>query len=392
MRSSAQGLLALAVVLSCTSVAEAQQRRATRPYQGQAPIQSQYVPRQQQQTPRVAARPRSGPDRGPALDLPRGEDVVKQEVLATIISQVVLGGLDNPTAIVIQPKSNEIFIAEAGSGVIGRLNDVPGKYALEPVIDGFETAEDESTGGIQSIVFGDKSTLTVACRGGEDEQALVHFFRIPPAGSITAADSKSTLQVAPEGEALHPEALALEYIGGKLFAVGRGEAMRGFLCDMEWNESGETGCSLITNRPGEVNRPTAVVPGVRGQILVANMGEANDQADSTILIYDPQSGRTLASVATGLCDLVALAVSPKSGRLYGLDMAGNSASPGGLYRLDLKNEDGEMVCKPARMMTLDRPTGMAFRPDGELLITTKGTHSKEYEGGLLVRIYNDSEL
>jgi hypothetical protein len=122
------------------------------------------------------------------------------------------------------------------------------------------------------------------------------------------------------------------------------------------------------------------------------MGEPIDKPDSTILIYDPNSGRSLASVASGLYDLVALAVSPKSGRLYGLDLADGAPTAGGLYRLDLKNEDGEMICKPARMMTLNRPVAMAFRPDGELMIVTLDTHTREYQGGLLVRIYNDSEL
>lgn len=402
MPSTAKYLLALALGFGLAASAQGQQRRTypdARNYQPSAQrtnpstVRSQYEPRQQQPPQqRVAARPRPGQDQGPNIDLPRGEGIVKQEVLATIVSQVVLGGLNNPRAVAIQPKSGEVFVAEAGLGRIGQLNDVPGKYAMLPIIEGFETADEGETAGIQSMTFGDKFTLIASSRAADDRQALVHFFRIPPAGSIDAADAQSTIQVAPAGEALNPEILALQFIDQKLFAAGRAPAMRGFLCELMWDEAGDTGCSLITKRSGDVNRPTAIIPGVRGQMLVANMGEPTDQTDSTILIYDPQSGRSLASVATGLYDLVALAVSPTSGRLYGLDLADGASTAGGLYRLDLKNEDGEMVCRPSRMMTLNRPMAMAFRPDGELMIVTLGTHTREFEGGLLVRIYNDSEL
>ena len=97
-------------------------------------------------------------------------------------------------------------------------------------------------------------------------------------------------------------------------------------------------------------------------------------------------------MATGLHDIVGLAISPQSGRLYAVDFASIAPEEGGLYRLDLKKDEGEMVCRATRLMPLDRPTAMAFTPDGTLFVTSLGSLNREHEGGLLIRVYNDSKL
>jgi glucose/arabinose dehydrogenase len=388
MRRIIACMLALAFVSSLAPMADAQQRR---PYpQRGAQYPQSAAQRGGHYAPRVASRPRTPGDRGPAVALPKEKDVVKQEITGTVISQVVLGGLKRPTAVAIQPKSGELFIAEAGAGRIGRLNDVPGSYDILSVIDGFSADGDSENSGLQNIAFADKYTLIVAT-GEADGQSAVQVYRIPPAGSIEAGDLRSVLDVAPEGQPLAARSLALAWIDDKLFLAGRG-ASRGFLTDIQWNDDGQNACHLLTKRPGEVNSPTAMTQGPRGELLVANMGGSGDQTDSTLLIFDIPSSEARASVAVGLRDLVAVALSPRTRLLYGLERTGGGSQPGGLYRLDVKEDEGELICVPARLMTLNQPTAMAFAPDGTLFIVTDASHAADHEGGLLVRIYNESQL
>jgi DNA-binding beta-propeller fold protein YncE len=376
-------MLVLAASLSLLQRAEAQRavpQPRYRPYHN--PSQGA------EYTPRTAARSRArSAERAPAQ--PKAGDIVKQEITSTIISQVVLGGLEQPVAVAIQPKTNKVFVAEAGKGRIARLNDVPNKYELLSVIDGFEPAAEGASAGLQSIAFLDKYNLVVANRNAS-EQTLVDVYHLLPAGKIEAADVRSHLELASDGQPLVAEQIGLALINQKLFVAGRG-VERGFLAEIESPGDEQTACHLITNRAGEVDSPTAVAAASR-QLWIANVGSPGEQADSTLSIYDPASGKTTATIVTGLRDMVGLAVSPRSGRLYAVDRAASGTEQGGLYRLDVSEDEGELVCNPAKLMTLDQPTALAFTPDGELFIVTLASHTNEHKGGLLVRIYNESQL
>ena len=147
MRIHLCGLLALA---RC-EVSEAQAQQYRQGYSRTRPRPQMANPNA---VPQMAARPQRPPTGQPG-------DVVEQQVLSTIMSQVVLGGLDNPAGIAIQPKSNDVFVAETGAGRIGRLNDVPGQYALIPVLAGFEQLDSSYEVGPQALAFVDKYTLAV---------------------------------------------------------------------------------------------------------------------------------------------------------------------------------------------------------------------------------------
>jgi hypothetical protein len=114
-------------------------------------------------------------------------------------------------------------------------------------------------------------------------------------------------------------------------------------------------------------------------------------ADSRLTFFDSRNGRPYLDVPTGLNDITSLAISPK-GHMYAVDFSHIDPNEGGLYRIDLIKDAGEWICQPARLMTLASPSAIAFREDGELLITTFKSHNNEHKGGLLIRVYNDSKL
>jgi glucose/arabinose dehydrogenase len=122
------------------------------------------------------------------------------------------------------------------------------------------------------------------------------------------------------------------------------------------------------------------------------MGSATTPADSSLAVFDLHTNKRVAYVATGLHDVVGVAVSPRTNRIYAVDFASAATDQGGLFRLDLVTEDGETVCKTTRLMPLDRPSALAFAPDGTLFITTWGSLSEAHQEGCLVRIYEDSQL
>lgn len=374
--------LALAAALAGFAAAEAQaQQRRPQNYR---------QPQQQAQRPTNVARRPSAPRQAP----PQPGEKVKEEILTTIYSQVVIGGLTNPSGVAVRPNSDEVFIADSGAGQIVRLNDVPGQYELIPVITGFPR-EEYGKGpkyqiGPLGLCFLNKYTLVVGDGGQADGKDLVRVYRVPHAGTIAADETLQTLGPL-QGE-------------GNFFGIAATDRALWVTCNGAGSEGWLAKAPLTNFEPGELkpftstrdatksNFPSAITVGRQGQLIVSQMGETSIPGDSLLTVYDPNNGRLLMNCTTGLHDIVALALSPQTGRIYALDFSWIAPEEGGLYRLDLARDGGELICQPTLLMQLDRPSAMAFAEDGTLFITTYGAHTGEHNGGLLVRVYNDSKL
>lgn len=399
MQSAARFAIALFIVVGLADLSLAQQRRPSNvPSQNRRPTSSQQgqrVPQQQQQ--RVANRP-TQPQTNQSGQA--GQET-KQEVLSTIFSQVVVGGLKNPAGVAVQPKSDEVFIADSGAGQIVKLKDVPGAYELLPVITGFplDTYGKNPTYeiGPLSLAFLNKYTLVVGEGGLPDGQDVVRVYRVPHAGSINASEMQQ--QLGPLRENAASEGVAGNFFGAlatatDLFVTCNGADTNGWIAKAPLSD-GEVGELVPFIRTRDVTgaaRPAAITLGRQGQIVVSQMGELHTPNDSLLTVYDPKSGGLLMNVATQLHDVTGVAISPQSGRIYAVDFSWMAPEEGGLYRLDLVKDGPETICKPTLLMSLDRPSALAFAPDGTLFITTFGSHTAEAKGGLLVRIYNDSKL
>ena len=70
--------------------------------------------------------------------------------------------------------------------------------------------------------------------------------------------------------------------------------------------------------------------------------------------------------------MVALDFSPKTGQLFALDLAWNQPADAGLYQLVATFQDGRPSLTAKRILTLERPTAMAFHSDGRLFLTVLG--------------------
>ncbi|MBX3415457.1 MAG: hypothetical protein KF708_22425 [Pirellulales bacterium] len=401
MRFAVRFAIALSVVAALVDTGLAQQRRpSTQQQQPQyrrpsGTPQAQRPP--QQPTQRVANRP-AQPQ---ATQGGQAGEVTKQEVLTTIFSQVVIGGLKNPCGVAVQPKSDEVFIADSGAGQIVKLKDVPGAYELLPVITGFPT---DTYGknptyeiGPMGLAFLNKYTLVVGEGGLPEGQDVVRVFRVPHAGSIDAGDVLQQLgplrasagSATGEGNFFGALATATD-----LFVTCNGDSSNGLIAKapIQDGEVGELVPFINSRQVTGAARPAAIALGRQGQLVVSQMGDLHTPNDSLLTVYDPKAGGLLMNVATQLHDVTGVAISPQSGRIYAVDFSWMAPEEGGLYRLDLVKDGPETICKPTLLMSLDRPSALAFAPDGTLFITTFGSHTAEQKGGLLVRIYNDSKL
>jgi hypothetical protein len=121
-----------------------------------------------------------------------------------------------------------------------------------------------------------------------------------------------------------------------------------------------------------VDAPVGITISERGEIVVGQFGENNKPHDSLLTFYSAKTGMKIMNLETGLYDITALAYSPKTKLLYATDFAWMAESEGGLFRLDSDPQNPATALKSVKIAPLDKPTAMAFAPDGTLYITVIG--------------------
>jgi hypothetical protein len=120
-----------------------------------------------------------------------------------------------------------------------------------------------------------------------------------------------------------------------------------------------------------IKAPAGVTISPRGEVVIGQMGEAGPQRDSRLSFFNANTGKQLLDLETGLYDVAALAYS-RMGNLYALDIAWSDEKAGGLFRLDAARESNAPSIRAVQIAPLERPTAMAFAPDGTLYVTLLG--------------------
>jgi hypothetical protein len=316
---------------------------------------------------------------------------------------VVASGLYNPTSVAIRPETGEVFICDSGAGRIVMLKGNDG--AVTPIITGFPR---DSYGkgpvfdiGPLGIAFLGKGTLVVGDGGSLDGEEHVRIYALaPPKDSqdpnainpLTVYDSKWRLgPIVPSPEAGRGEGnfYGVAATAKALYFTANGDDTKGWILAAPLNNGvpGELKPFIATKEKVKVDAPVAITLSPEGKLVVGQMGEVAAPPDSLVCVYNEAGELEIRAELEDIFDICALAYSPKTKKLYGVDFNWPGKEPGALLSIEIKKGAGvEGTAIVKKIMDLDKPTGMAFKADGTLYVTSLGTAaagSTEKPGKLL---------
>ncbi len=297
-----------------------------------------------------------------------GEDKVE---VKTIVER-----LNNPCGIAIQPETGHVFVSDSGALRVIRIVD--GK--AEPVITGFPK-DNYGKGPVYDIgplglVFIDKNTLAVGGGGKLDGEEMLRVYKIPAAGAapIDASQTHGVPNTLPADGKVVGEGNFYGLAKGKqgIYVTCNGDDEKGWISLAKISDGKITNFErkIATKEATKVDAPVAITISPEGFLAVGQMGEITLAGDSLLTFYD-ENGQKLENFKTDLFDITGLAYGPKRGRLFATDFRWLDTDQGGLYKI-IAIKDNYEKCKPQKIISLKKPTALAFHPNGDLYITLAG--------------------
>lgn len=292
---------------------------------------------------------------------------------------VVAEGLDNPSGIAVQPGTGHVFVASHAG--VQRLDPKTGKLTDE--VTGYPTPTDIYGKGPKypigplGLAFLDQHTLIVGDGSRVDGEELVRVYKVGDTAAAKAQKEDAAAvtlgpiapcEKSPKGEG---NFYGVATNGSTIAVSCNGDDTKGWVAlskksDGKW---GKLELAIATKEAVNVDAPGPVAYSKDGKhLIVGQIGEVNQAGDSLLTIYG-EDGKLAHKVALGLNDICGLAVHPKSGKWFGTDFSWIDATKGGLFAIDAHAADGKAATK---VISLDKPTGLAFDANGDLFIAVFG--------------------
>ena len=305
----------------------------------------------------------------------------------------VVGGLSNPCGLAVQPNSGAVFISDSANGRVCRVDN--GK--LVDVITGspkdvYGKGPFYDIGPLGLVFTSDGKSLIVGDGGFKDGEECIRVYAVPESGKPALnyeKDASQKLGPLPATDGVLPEGnlYGLALTSSALYVTSNGDDTKGWVlkADLNGTKFGKLERWLPTKEMVDVDAPVGITINKQGDIVVGQFGEVNKPNDSLLTFYSAKTGKMLSNFETKLYDITGLAYSPKTGLLYATDFAWMKPDEGGLYRIDA----GQGGVKVKKITSLDKPTALAFAPDGTLYITVigpKGESENAPKQGKLLKI------
>lgn len=299
-----------------------------------------------------------------------------------IENRVVADSFYNPCGVAVQPGTGHIFVSMVGR-IVRIIPGDPGQVHDEIVgfaSDRFGRGPVYEFGPL-GLSFADKGTLVVGDGSQDDGKEIVRVYEVGteplPASKVRRADQmKSYSTSIPAGEdSLQGEGnfFGVAIHRSTVFVTSNGDDTKGWICKLELDLNKPPPLKLTpfikSKELTDIDAPMGATISREGKLVVSQFGATNAFPDSLLTYYDPATGKLEKKLQAGLRDLIGIAFSPKTGDLYGLDFSWAEPAKGGLFRLHVA---GDQV-RPVRLATLEKPTALAFGPDGKLYVTLIGS-------------------
>jgi DNA-binding beta-propeller fold protein YncE len=323
----------------------------------------------------------------------RSQETSETAPSQSVKAETVVGGLNSPCGVAIQPETGTLFVSDSGEGRICRI--VEGK--LEPVIAGSRrnalALSAKHQVGPLGLLFLDRERLVVGDGGYGEGQDCVRVFKLPAASAEPLNYEDSGLlklgPLAAEGDFKATGSffgLAANKAG--LYVTSTGKDHSSILkAEIRGTKLGDLTRIDPSPTPSVSQHPTPIVVSMRGELVVAETGRPDASDESVLKFYSARTDEPLLSLKTGLHSVTALGYSPKSGLLYATNFASSRSGDGGVYRLDSDSSTGELKIKPTRIASLAKPSALAFDKDGNAYVTLFGDESEEApHGGSVVKV------
>jgi len=301
--------------------------------------------------------------------------------------------LDNPSGVTVHPGTGHVFVTSR-QGVF-RYAPTTNKVYLE--VEGFPTdiygkGPKYNIGPLGCTLWG-TDRLIVPDGSQADGEELVRIYKI--ADELPAKPRKATETEFALGPIKgNPEAnykgegnyYAAAVWNDTIYITANGDDTKGWIVASKITDGkpGELTGAIATKEATQVDAPVAITVTPDGSsLVVGQMGEVTVPGDSLLTFYDKE-GKLTKNLKTNLNDITGLAYSPKTGKLYATDFAWAEEikANGGLFELVIEGDE----VKPKKILSLDRPTALAFDKEGALYLTVFGTGKDTGDkpnGGLL---------